>query len=113
MRGEGRDLSYADKEGLLRVWAGDEEAPVCTCLSGLYKTLIGENMAQKVRTIRLIWENDDSFKMDTNLDGGDWQTIIEMDENGYFDTLWESGVKPLCLEYFNREINVIGSEMKA
>ena len=70
-------------------------------------------MAQKVRTIRLAWENDDSFKMDTNLDGGGWQTIIEMDENGYFETLWESGVKPLCKEYFEKEINTIGAEMKA
>ena len=70
-------------------------------------------MAQQVRTIRLSWENDDSFKMDTNLDGGDWQTIIEMDENGYFAGLWETGVAPLCKEYFESIINTIGAEMKA
>ncbi len=70
-------------------------------------------MAQKVRIIRLSWENDDSFKMETNLDGGDYQTIIEMDENGYFASLWESGVAPLCKEYFESELDTIGAEMKA
>ena len=70
-------------------------------------------MAQKVRIIRLAWENNDSFKMDTNLDGGSYQTIIEMDENGYFAKLWESGVALLCKEYFGSELDNIGSEMKA
>ena len=70
-------------------------------------------MAQKVRTIRLSWENDDSFKMDTNLDGGSWQTIIEMDENGYFAGLWETGVVPLCERYFKDMMDTIGAEMKA
>ena len=70
-------------------------------------------MVQQVREIKISWENDDSFKMETQLDSGGWQTIIEMDENGYFNTLWESGVKPLCKEYFEREINKIGAEMKA
>ena len=70
-------------------------------------------MAQKIREIKISWENNDSFKLETQLDGGGWQTIIEMDENGYFATLWESGVAPLCKEYFERELDVIGSEMKA
>ena len=113
MWGEGRDLSYADKEGLLCVRAGDEKAPVCTCLSSLYKTLIGENMAiQKVRLIRLTWENDDSFIMETNLNGGDWDIVTKMDENSYFADLWPN-TEALCKEYFEREMKVIGAEMKA
>ena len=69
-------------------------------------------MAQKVRTIRLSWENDDSFKMDTNLDGGNWEVIIEMDGNGHFNELWLD-VDALCKKYFESEMNTIGAEMKA
>ena len=70
-------------------------------------------MAEKVRLIRLKWENEVSFEMETKIDGGSWLTIASMDENGYFANLWEKGVVPLCKEYFDRELNVIGSEMKA
>ena len=69
-------------------------------------------MAQKTRTIRLSWENNDSFKMDTNFDGGAWQIIIEMDENGHFNELWPD-VDALCKKYFESEMNTIGAEMKA
>jgi len=70
-------------------------------------------MAEKVRLIRLTWENDASFEMETKLDDGDWGTIAQIDENGYFSNLWEMGVVPLCKEYFNQELSTIGSEMKA
>ncbi len=69
-------------------------------------------MAQKVRMIRLSWENNVSFEMETKLDGGAWQTITQMDENGYFAGLWPSA-EALCKEYFERELNKIGAEMKA
>ena len=67
---------------------------------------------QKVRLIRLTWKNDDNFKMETNLNDGDWNTVSMMDENNYFAGLWPS-TATLCKEYFEREINVIGAEMKA
>ena len=70
-------------------------------------------MAAKVRLIRLTWENDVSFEMETRLDDGAWQTVSQMDENGYFEGLWESGVVPLCNEYFKSMLNTIGAEMKA
>ena len=70
-------------------------------------------MAQKVRTIRLTWENDDSFKMDANLDGGAWEIITENDENGHLATLWDNGIALLCKTYFETELNIIGAEMKA
>ena len=66
----------------------------------------------KVRLIRLTWENDDSFSMETKLGDGDWDTVTMMDENNYFAGLWPS-TAALCKEYFEREINVIGAEMKA
>ena len=70
-------------------------------------------MAEKVRLIRLTWENDVSFEMETKLDDGEWQTISQIDENGFFANLWEKGVVPLCKEYFDHELSNIGSEMKA
>ena len=69
-------------------------------------------MAQKVRTIRLSWENDDSFKMDTNLDGGDWSVVVEMDENNHFISLW-GDIDAVCKKFFEREMATIGAEMKA
>ena len=70
-------------------------------------------MAQKIREIKISWENDASFKMETQLDSEGWQTIIEMDENGYFEGLWESGTAPLCKKYFGDMLDGIGAEMKA
>jgi len=70
-------------------------------------------MAQQTRLVRLRWENNVSFEMDVKLNGGDWNTVNKMDENGYFAGLWEKGVKNTCMEYFERELNTIGAEMKA
>ena len=69
-------------------------------------------MAVKTRTIRIMYENNGTFQMATRLDDGEWYTVTEIDENDYFSDLWESGVKPLCKEYFDNEIDNIGAEMK-
>ena len=69
-------------------------------------------MAQKIRWIRLTWENDVSFEMDTKLDSGDWGTVTQMDENGYFSSLWDSTAS-ICKKYFENELDNIGSEMKS
>jgi len=69
-------------------------------------------MAQAVRLIKLSWENDDSFKMETNLDGGDWVTVVELDENNYFSTLW-GDIEEMCNKFFNKTVAKIGAEMKA
>jgi len=70
-------------------------------------------MAVKTRTIRIMWENESSFQMDTRLDDGDWITVESIDENDYFESLWETGTKPKCLKYFASELETIGAEMKA
>ena len=70
-------------------------------------------MAEKVRLIRLTWENDASFEMETKLDDENWLTVTSMDENGYFAGLWETGVAPLCKKYFESMLDVVGAEMKA
>ena len=67
---------------------------------------------QKIRTIRLTWKNDDSFIMETKKDDGDWLKVTGMDENDYFKSLW-SNTQTLCEEYFKRELNKIGAEMKS
>ena len=70
-------------------------------------------MAAKTRLIRFQWENDVNFQMDTKLDDGEWITVIDIDENGHLDTLWDSGIATVCAKYFETELNIIGAEMKA
>ena len=70
-------------------------------------------MAAQIRLIRLTWENDVNFKMDTKLDDGEYVTIIEIDENGHLNQLWDAGVATVCKKYFETELDSIGTEMKA
>jgi len=70
-------------------------------------------MAQKTRTIRIVWENNVMFQMATRLDDGEWYTIEEIDENSFFEDLWENGSKPKCKRYFEMALEDIGAEMKA
>ncbi len=73
--------------------------------------LLGEDMAD-VRLIKLTWENQDEFKMETQLNDEGWVTILEMDENGNISKLWEHAGK-LCNKYFETQIDFIGGVMKA
>ena len=70
-------------------------------------------MAVQTRTIRIMWENDATFLMETRLDDGEWITVAEIDENDFFDDLWENGIKKTCEIYIARELDKIGAEMKA
>ena len=70
-------------------------------------------MAVKTRTIRIMWENEESFQMATRLDNGDWITVAEIDENNYFESLWDNGIRKTCEIYFEKELDTIGAEMKA
>jgi hypothetical protein len=89
----------------------DEEGHISPRLSGLYKSEV--NMAQQVRELKISWENGEEFKMETQLDGGGWMTIVEMEENGCISTLWDNGVESACKAFFNTTIQNIGAEMKA
>ena len=51
-------------------------------------------MAQ--RDIVITWVNEGTFEMKVRLDGGDWNTVALIDENNYFDKIWETGIKPAC-----------------
>ena len=70
-------------------------------------------MAAHTRLIKITYENDESFKLETKLDDDSYLTVTSMDENGYFSGLWDSGCAPLCKKYFNDMLDVIGAEMKA
>ena len=70
-------------------------------------------MAVQTRLIRIKWENGGTFLMEVKLNGGDYLTVAEIDENNYFDKIWETGIKPACKQFFNDEIDKIGAEMKA
>ncbi len=68
-------------------------------------------MASKEYVLKLKWENDDSFKLTTQLDGGTTFTVIEMDENATIHLVWPYADK-ICRAYFNKIITEIGTEMK-
>jgi len=70
-------------------------------------------MAQQVREIKISWENEGTFNMKVRLDGGDWKTVAEIDENNFFEKIWDTGISPACKTFFNDEIDKIGAEMKA
>ena len=70
-------------------------------------------MAEHIRLIKITYENDVAFEMETKLDGDSYLTVTQMDENGYFSGLWESGTAPLCKKYFGDMLDAIGAEMKA
>lgn len=70
-------------------------------------------MASKTRLIRLVWENDNSFIMDSKLDDAAYITVIKIEENGHLPELWDEGVATVCKKYFETELDIIGAEMKA
>lgn len=68
-------------------------------------------MAQ--RDIVITWENEGTFSMKVRLDGGDWKTVAEVDENDFFARIWDTGISVACKQFFNDDIDKIGAEMKA
>ena len=70
-------------------------------------------MAEKVRDIKITWENEGTFEMKVRLDGSDWNTVARIDENDFFAKMWETGTALSCKQFFNDEIDKIGAGMKA
>lgn len=70
-------------------------------------------MASQTRLIRLTWENGVNFTMESKLGDAAYATIIDVDENGHLDRLWDAGIRAVCIKYFETELDVIGAEMKA
>lgn len=70
-------------------------------------------MASKVRLVRFTWENGVSCKVDTKLDNASYITIIDVDENGHLNKLWDAGLKTVIMTFLEAEVDTIGEEMKA
>ena len=70
-------------------------------------------MAAHTRLIRLAWENNDSFKVDSKLDDGDWLTILDMNENNHMTGVWDVEVTNIILKYVTSKMKDIGDEMKS
>ena len=70
-------------------------------------------MAVQTETIKLTWENGVNFKMSCKRDEGLAMTIISADEDGSLAKLWDSGIRSVCLKFFEGKLDAIGTEMKA
>lgn len=68
-------------------------------------------MAESTLVLTYTWENDKTFKLVATKNGED-TTIVEMDENSYFNDIWKYA-KSICQDCHEREIDVIGNAMKA
>jgi len=68
-------------------------------------------MAATVELVRFTFENGVSFKMDWKQDDGSYVTIIEMEENGHIETLWNNAAE-ICKTFLAERIKNAGAVMK-
>ena len=62
--------------------------------------------------IKITWENNHFFKMEKKVEGGDWLTVVSIEENAHIAAIAGS-IKGLCMADFNAHLNVIMDEMQA
>ncbi len=63
-------------------------------------------MAVKTYLIRVTFENDNLFKVEQKIDGGNYTDILGLEENGAIHILWP-GVRIACGRYFEHLIDEI------
>jgi len=68
-------------------------------------------MAETILEFKFSYENDATFKLQKQDNGGGWETIIEIDENTHISDVW-SYIKGICTKTFELEIDIIGNIMK-
>jgi len=61
--------------------------------------------------IRITWENDAFFKLESKREGEDWKSIVYHEENGFIGELWH-GIQKVGIAYLTKELEIIGTEMK-
>jgi len=59
---------------------------------------------------KLEWENDNTFEMKEKVDDSDWNTIIDITENGHFDVM-ASHVRGVCTDVFSKRMDEIIAEL--
>ena len=61
--------------------------------------------------IKVTWENNVFFQMEAREQGGDWLTVVMMNENSTIKAIWGE-IDRICHNYFTYHLNEIGKEMK-
>ena len=69
-------------------------------------------MAATEILMKLAWENEVGFTMTAKEGTGAIETVVDIDENGFISDLWPHA-QAICEDYLKKELNRIGSEMKA
>lgn len=68
-------------------------------------------MAQSELEIKIIWENGVSFEMTSKKDAGEVKTVVKLDENSQFKSIWPHA-QSICQTFIEKELDTIGTEMK-
>ena len=68
-------------------------------------------MAEQTLTVKFVWENEGTFKMNSKLNENESITVCQSQENGNFNKLWDN-LKGVCMIYVENEVDKIGDEMK-
>ena len=69
-------------------------------------------MAATEILMKLAWENGVGFTMTSKEGVAKVLTVVDIDENGFISDLWPH-TQAICEDYLKKELNRIGSEMKA
>jgi hypothetical protein len=69
-------------------------------------------MAATEILMKFAWENGVGFTMTSKENNDPIVTIVDIDENGFISSLWPH-TQAICEDYVKKELNRIGSEMKA
>jgi len=67
-------------------------------------------MAASELEIKITWENNHFFKMEKKPSGGDWLTVVSIEENTHIAAIAEH-LKQLCLADITAHLDAIMSEM--
>ena len=59
---------------------------------------------------KLELENDNTFEMQEKVDDGDWNTIIEITENGHFGVM-ANHIRGICTDVFSKHMDEIIAEL--
>ena len=67
-------------------------------------------MAGKELEVKITWEDNNFFKMEKKPEGGDWITVVEIEENAHIAAI-AGNLKGLCMADFNAHLDAIMAEM--
>jgi len=68
-------------------------------------------MAGKEYEVKVTWENNNFFKMQEKVPGGDWITVVHSEENTNIAVI-AGQLQSLCVAQFNENITLALEDMK-